>query len=358
MEIAIFLHPFDEKNPAGLGRYILGLTRSLLSEDKENHYTIFVKGGRRPIALPGENWEARFCSGGLFWLDRAVIAGPPADVYIFNTPIMPLFNGLKSSVVIALDFAYLEMPSRSLKGFVREKILFHYHRFSLRRSNRVVAISRAAKKEVIDFFPIAPEKVSVIYPGFTRFSKLVEEPLRLPERFFLSVGVIKRRKNLLAVVRAFDRIRESIPDVKLVVVGKTDGEYYKKIVSYIARKNLADRIVFLGFITDEKMAYVYKKALALVFPSRLEGFGFPALEAMDAGLPVITSNTSSLKELGANESALLVNPESISEIAAAMETIAENSLVRKNLIERGFKQAESFSWRKSAQEFLKLINDL
>ena len=138
------------------------------------------------------------------------------------------------------------------------------------------------------------------------------------------------------------------------MVGKREGAYAEKISAHIRSNNLEKQITILGFVTDEALAYLYKHAEALLFPSFIEGFGFPILEAMDAGLPVITSNTSSLGEV-AGDAALLADPKDKEEIARAMDRIYLDEELRKQLREKGLIRAREFSWDRTVDSFMEVL---
>lgn len=358
MKIGIILHPFEEK-PAGLGRAILELVKSLLKQGQKDEFTIFLKEKpSAPPSLPGENWQLRILGKKFLWLDRGLKTPPILDIYIFNTPILPLFFKPKKSIVIVYDFAYRYFRAENLKEFLKNKILGWYHNFSIKKSDLVIAISEATKNDIIKFSKIPAERIKVLYLGFNKICSLSEEPLSVPDKFFLFVGVIKERKNVLNLIKAFREFLCQHSNFKLVIAGKEQGQYFAKIKKYINTEKIGDKVIFLGYVSDGQMAYLYKKAQALVFPSFCEGFGLPVLEAMDCGLPVITSCISSLAELATPDSALLVDPCQPVEIKEAMEKLVSDENLRNNLVKNGLARAQEFSWEKTAKEFYQMIKYL
>lgn len=410
MKIGIILHPYGEQKSAGLAEYIFELTKNLIANDQTNEYLIFLKPldkARGRIKLPefhSDNWRVVSLGFGRWWRELGLFFAPRADLYIFNTPMMPLFFKPKKSIVIALDFAYLYFqpaPLRQGFGWASNKILFWLNGFSMRRADLVIAISEATKKDVVKFFGIDEKKIKVIYPGFRDLNKIYcsneiennnqdvfsTSPLicrassknvycsshayrqageienksleptcnGLVEPYFLFVGVIKERKNVFNIVSAFIELKKkyNLPH-KLIIAGKGGGSYLDKINELIKKEVLENEIIFTGYVSDERLVGLYKGAEALVFPSLVEGFGFPVLEAMGVGVPVITSKTSSLSEV-AGEAALLVDPYSISEIAEAMHKIASDGNLRRDLISRGLERIKYFSWQQTAEKFLKEI---
>lgn len=358
MKVGIVLHPYGERYPAGLARTIFEFTKALLKNDPENEYIIFVK--KEPTefpALPGTNWKLKCLGGGRLWLDR--ISNYDVDVCVFNTPVLPLRFRPKKSLILALDFGYMYFAAANLQVWARNKITRWCHGFSLRRADAIVAISEATKQDVVRLFGIPPSRTQVVYCGYKKIGEIPEEPIAaLPERFFFFVGIIKERKNVLAAVKAFHIFSGSGGDYNLLLGGNGQGDYYTAVREYVRKNNLEMRVRFLGHLNDGQLSYLYKRAFALVFPSIVEGFGYPVLEAMDCGLPIITSNVSSLAELGGNGAALLVDPYKPEEIAGAMSNLASNKALREQLIQNGFRQARNFSWDKAARELLDIVEKL
>jgi len=359
MKIGIILHPFDEDKPAGLGRYIFDLTKNLVESDKDNEYIIYLKNRpRNKLSFNGENWRVEVLGFGKLWRDFGLFFAPKSDIYIFNTPVMPLFFKPKKSIVIALDFAYKYFESKNIKEKIRNFLLFRMNKFALRRADKIVSISEATKKDIINFFEILPSKIEVIYPGFKNICLLKPKETDVPKKYFLFVGVVKERKNVFNIIRAFAEFKKrDKQDYKLVVVGKGKGEYYESILSFVSEEKLTEEIIFKDFVEDNELCHIYKYAEALVFPGLVEGFGFPLLEAMACGLPVVTSNRSSLSEV-VGDAVLKVNPEDIKEISGAMEKICENEELKRDLIKKGVDRVKYFSWQKSCRQLLDILNSI
>jgi glycosyltransferase involved in cell wall biosynthesis len=355
MRIGILLHPYGEKNPAGLGRTIFELTKAMIEGDPANEYIIYVKD--KPEFLPafnGNNWRLETLGGGDFWLDRGFRRVIKADIHIFNTPILPLFFVPRNSIVIALDFAYWFFPPKDFWGKIKNWLLFIYHGYSLWRAKHVIAISEATKRDVIKLFKIPEKRISIMYLGYKPICAEPQREVVLPDKFFLFVGIIKERKNVFNVVRAFREYRRTHDTHKLVIAGNGAGAYYDQIRKYVEDEGIGDSVIFFGHADDQQLSYMYRKAEALFFPSIAEGFGMPVAEAMDCGLPVITSNTTSLPEVG-GDGAIIVDPYNIKEMAEALARISTDRFFREQLIQRGFEQKKKFGWDKSAQKLLEVI---
>ena len=152
-------------------------------------------------------------------------------------------------------------------------------------------------------------------------------------------------------------LRRTTSVYELLIAGKRGGVYAESLVRLAHELGVEKRVRFLGYVTDAQLAYLYDKARTLVFPSFIEGFGMPVLEAMHAGLPVITSNRGALAEV-AGDAALLVDPACPEDIAAAMNRVVIDETLYQELKGKGLARAEQFSWRKTAKEILEIVNDL
>ena len=357
MRIGIILHPYGEDKPAGLGRAIFEITRSILdlearlpsgSRASRNEYLIILR--RKPKTLPefpGNNWRIKIADHKYLWLDRALF-GENLDICIFNTPIISFFVRPRKSVVIAYDFAY--------DNFRPNYLLKFYHRFSLKAADLIISVSNATKNEIIELFNITAEKIKIVYLGYTNICGNAPLALgRVPEKYFLSIGAIKMRKNVLGIVKSFALAKkESRMAHKLIICGTGKGEYFDSVLNFIKGNGLTDQIIFFEHPTDSELSYLYKNATALLYLSFIEGFGLPILEAMACGLPVVASNASGLPE-AAGEAAILVNPRNIEEIKKAIINLSSNADLRLELIDKGIKRAKIFSWEKTGKDILALL---
>jgi glycosyltransferase involved in cell wall biosynthesis len=357
MKIGIILHPYDEDRPAGLARTIFEYTKGMLEVDHENDYVIFVKKEPRQAPdLPGKNWRLESLGGGRLWLER-LRSATPVDVCVFNTPIVPFFYRPKRSVVIALDFAYWTFGWNGFRQSLNTILTYAYHWFSLRRADHIVAISEATKRETVRLFGVDRRRISVARCGYKPMCALPEAPVTLPERFFLYVGVFKERKNVVRLVEAFSLFASKNQDVFLVLAGNARGAYGDRVRALVRTLGIGERVVFVDFPTDEQLSYIYRRPVAVVFPSLIEGFGYPVLEGMDCGVPVITSNQSSLSEVG-GDAAVLVDPFDQRAIAEAMRRLATDRGMREDLIRKGHERTKQFSWQKAGRDVLDILGSL
>lgn len=356
MNISLILDPYGEDKPGGLGRAVLEMVRGIVARGPARDYTIYVKS--EPKVLPIEDERVRTIALGVrqLWLSGGKKLSRKSDLHVFFTPMMPLLFFPRKSIVVVHDFAYLELPQDSLRQKLVSAILYCLHKISLHKATAVVAISEAAKESIVRHFRIAPEKIRVIYNGFISSGSDITA-IETPEKFFLFAGVLKARKNVLGIIRAFAEFAGSNQDYFLLIAGKTGGAYAEEAQQLADDLGISPRVRFLGYVTDGQLAYLYTKAAALVFPSFVEGFGMPVIEAMDRGLPVITSQTGPLAEV-AGDAALLVDPYNPGDIARAMHIFSRDEALREEYIARGRARAAQFSWEKNGREFTELIDSI
>lgn len=358
MRIGYILHPYGEKHPSGLARYAVELLRALLEIDKENEYLIFTKGERSLPELPRKNFQYIPLKSGIFWREQGLPNMPRADVYIFPGQMAPLWGSFGKTIAVAHDFPYHYVTPDSLKQRIYAPLLHALHKRAYNHADKVVAISEYTKNELVNLFGVSKDKIIVIYNGFKDICEIPPREVGAPKPYFLTVGAVKERKNTFGLVKAFALLKKEhkLPH-KLVIAGKTGNTYSGRTLAFIKENCLEGEVIFPGHMDDHQISYLYQNAEALVFPSIIESFGFPVLEAFACGTPVITSNEGGVAEV-AGSAALLVNPRSEQEIARAMHNVATNDRVRSRLVARGNDRAKQFSWQKTATDLLKLLNDL
>jgi len=284
------------------------------------------------------------------------------DVIHFTDYQIPLLMSRKGMILTVHDLSFLKEDDI----FTKSSSL--YKKFvlpsSLKKADRIIAVSENTKKDILKYFPsINENKIVVIYEG-TRFddSKIYKYSTdvllkyNIKDPYILYVGTIEPRKNIVNIIRAFKTIVAKNPNIKLVIVGKK-GWLYDEIFNEVRNLSLENNIIFTGYVSDEDLPAFYKNAILFIYPSKYEGFGLPPLEAMSFGCPVITSNISSLPEV-VGDAGILVNPGSVEEISDAMNSILLNNDLRNDLSERSLKRAKMFSWDITAKATLKVYEDV
>lgn len=353
------MHPYGEKKPGGLPRIIFGWAESLIRNDTENEYVIFLK--EKPECeplLPGKNWHTEVLGVGRLWLTRLKHT-TQCDVYLFNTPVLPLFYKPRRSVIIVLDYPYKYLAARNFSERLKRVFISWIHGYSMRRADHIIAVSNSTKNDTMRFFNIPSEKISVVYHGYKKICEISEQvpQAEVPEKYFFFAGTLKERKNVMHIIEAFNMCVKRNAGFKhdLVIGGKNEGEYFASLQEYVAGESIRERVHFLGHLNEAELSYVYKRAGALVFPSIVEGTGFPILEAMSCGIPVITSNIFGPAELGGNGAAVLIDPYNAREIARAMEQLITNPALRASIVAKGPAQLENFSWDRCGMETRKIL---
>jgi len=267
----------------------------------------------------------------------------------------PLLRTRALRIVTIHDLTSFVMPE------VHTRIKLIYFHFFIRAANRLVDalifVSNATEADWMRYFPntsrtrfVVPLGKAPIYSQnlpVDRIDRVVER-YKLTRPYLLYIGTIEPRKNLTRLVAAFALLAQSFPMHTLVIAGMK-GWMYQELFETVTKLRLDSRVIFTGFIAEEDKPYLIAGAEAFVYPSLYEGFGIPVLEALACGTPTLTSNRSSLPEVAGN-AALLVNPESIEDIAFHLERLLVDSELRQSLRERSIVQASLFDWARTADE--------
>ncbi|MSS73735.1 MAG: glycosyltransferase family 1 protein [Candidatus Latescibacteria bacterium] len=351
---------------SGIGFYTEHLFAGLLSVDGANDYVIFsnaeVRSDRIPPGLVHR--RHRFPVRGIwmqvvlpFLLRRARV-----DVCHYTNYVAPLLSG-RPSVVTFHDMTVLLLPDCS--PWKKRLLLRPLIPLIARRADAIIAVSESARQDVLRLLHVPAEKVHVIHEGVAPVFRPVEDAqararvqvrygLRGP--YFMAVGSVEPRKNLVRLARAFQKVRDEAGEgLQLLIVGGK-GWRSEEIMREI-RRVVGKAVVWAGYAPSEDLPALYGGAEALVYPSLYEGFGLPVIEAMACGAPVITSDNSSLKEV-AGDAALLVDPEDVDAISGAMRRVREDENLRADLRRRGLARAAQFSWEEAARQTLKVYEQV
>jgi len=246
----------------------------------------------------------------------------------------------------------------------KERIEYFENNFfkNIYRNDRIICFSCFTKEEIIKYINFPAEKIDVIYHGIDhKLFKVYNDldiNIDLPKRFIFCVGSIEPRKNLLGLLKVYNLLDKDMKEKYKLVLAGFKGWENKEIMQLI--KQNEDFIKYLGYISDEELAKVYNLASLFIYPSFYEGFGLPIVEAMACGTPVITSNVSSLPEVG-GDAVIYVNPNDINDIKEKIQIVLNNEGLQKQMIQKGLKRAKEFTWEKSAKKhielFQKVINE-
>jgi glycosyltransferase involved in cell wall biosynthesis len=267
------------------------------------------------------------------------------------------------TVVTVYDLSFLRFPE-----VYNRPNRFYLGTFtppSLRRADRVITISEDARRDVIELCGVAPERVTpILLAADDRFRPAPSAEIaafrarhNLPERIVLYLGTLQPRKNIETLVRAYARLREQGSDDHVLVLAGPRGWQYEPIFDLIRQLGVEPYVQLPGFVPDEEQALWYSSATVFAFPSRYEGFGLPLLEAMACGAPVVSSSASSLPEV-VGDAGLLVDPSDVEGWCQALRQLLEDEPRRQALATAGQVRAQSFSWRRMAQETVQVYREV
>jgi glycosyltransferase involved in cell wall biosynthesis len=354
----------------GIGTYIRNLLRQLARIDGETEYVLLCQERDRQVGGElGPNFRTVIDRSGPYSLREQVsvpiiLGRQRPDLFHAPHYVLPPLTRCKSVVTIH-DCIHLMFPK-----YLPNRLALAYARSSIwmaaRTSSRILTVSEASKRDILRFFDVPPEKITVIYNGIDeRFH--VEPPedemVRVRERyqlqgdFVLYVGNVKPHKNLERLLDAFHLVRQGgLEHLKLVVIGDEISKY-TELRRAVHRLNLHKHIRFLGYMPDEMLAVLYRLAAVFVFPSLYEGFGLPPLEAMASGTPVVTSNVSSLPEV-VGDAAVLVDPTDAESIADGLRRVLTDPALAASLVERGLARAAEFSWERSVRQIRAIYGEI
>ena len=357
---------------AGVGHYTYFLIKHLLEIDKENEYFLFFynikikcpefeQANVKCIYFPGLENMGKIPFFYRHWFLPLILRLHKLDIYHNPANIIPLFY-FKKSIITIHDLAlYKNKDWFSERHFFNEKILIP---FSIYKAKKIIAVSENTKNDLINIFKVKPEKIKVIYEGVEDYNKFkleenkIRENLKFKDPFFLFIGTLEPRKNLVRLIEAFNLFlkENKNQNFKLVLAGKK-GWKDEQIFETINKNNLQNSVIYLGYVNLSEKIYLLKNALAFVFPSLYEGFGLPILEAMNLGVPIITSNISSIPEI-VIDNALLIDPYDINSIKAGLEEMSLNEKLRRDLINKGQGIAQNFTWQECAKKTLAVYESL
>jgi len=359
----------------GLGRYTQEIVDNIINIDVDNDYVIFLSPDNFDefLIAPNNLSRVKKLKVNIRWytlkeqlLFPFYLKKERLDLIHFphfNVPIF-IFNKFIVTVhdLILTKFPTVRATTLSpviykLKNLAYRLVIW----LALKRSQKIITVSEFTKNDIIDQFHVSPSKIVVTYEGVANLAKghdtlfvqkLDEEGTleryKIKDNFLLYIGNAYPHKNLEGLVRVFFQVLKKCPHLRLVLVGKSDY-FYERVKTYARSLNLYQEnqaespIIFPGYVPDTELEVLFKRALFYVFPSLYEGFGLPPLEAMAKGCPVLSSNKSSMPEI-LGEAASYFNPESDTQMEAAIEAMLSSADLREGLVHKGYEQAKKYNW--------------
>jgi len=248
-------------------------------------------------------------------------------------------------------FLYSQIPFLSKFSYISRLIT------SIFKAKKIITVSGYVKKELIEKLKVSSMKIQTIYSGSPSFGKVGSLPNNLKnQKYILNHGGIDIRKNFDGLIDAFAMFHKKYPHYKLVITGKNE-RIECQLKKRVARLRLGNSVVFTGYLNNGSLVAVIKNAVVICYPTLSEGFGFPVLEGFGLGVPVISSNTSSIPEVAGN-AAILVNPKNTVEICRAIEKCVFDIKLRETMVSRGKDQYNKFKWNEAANEYLDLYKSI
>lgn len=356
---------------AGVSRYTYTLLDGLSRVGALQRYTAFVASNEAApaaksalatsgrIELAGSGWPTARPQQRILWEQLAL----PAElrrrqVDVFHSPVNVLPTRLPcASVVTVHDLAFVHYPQ-----FFRPARRVYQRTFtarSVRAATLVVAVSESTKRDLAEVFHAPEERLRVIYPAIDADFQPVQDERRLaefrashdlPDEYILFLGTLEPRKNLITLVEAYARLRESDETAPPLVLAGAKGWYYSSLFERVQSLGMQRHITFAGYIAREEQPLWYAAAKLFVYPSVYEGFGLPIVEALACGTPTITSDVSSMPEAG-GAVALQVAPSDSVRLAHAMRGVLADPAARVRTLAEGPRWAQRFSAARMAAEY-------
>ncbi len=343
----------------GNERYAEGLLKGISDiNTKDFKFVVFLNNKARVPDFLKENPSFEF----------EFISVNPAKRLLFDLPAKIKYSGIDllhtqyhipfftdiPSIITLHDVSYLTHPEFFPK-LERLKMKF-FMRYSIKKARRIITVSEFSRNEITRMYKNSEKKICTVYNGISdEFKPATEKEIQdtlkkygISAPYILTVSNLQPRKNLKGLIKAFFKILKEKKDFpcKLVIVGKKLW-LYDEIFSEIRNSVFRDKVVITGYLTQHQLVSLYSGAKMFIYVSFYEGFGFPPLEAMACGCPVITSSTSSLPEIAEN-AAIMVNPKDNEEIANAIRKLYDDRELQNQLRIKGFKQAKKFTWKECA----------
>ena len=351
----------------GVARYLVNLLRELVLLEGDEEYTVYLSGEIEPLPFSSPRLRTRMLSRapGLTWRHlRLPLAMRRDGVGLHFSPsyFLPLVK-VCPSVVVVHDLSFKAHP----EWFAMDKRFRFDELFwrEVKRAERIITVSEYSKGDIVRLLKVDPSRVEVIYEAPDALFRPLKDEGRLEAvrakyglrpGFLFTAGAVHTRRNLERLVEAVSRAEKELGEkLQLLILGQPAPFSPPVDVEGAARRcGLWERVVRLGYVPEEDLLLLYNACGLFVYPSLYEGFGLPVIEAMACGAPVACARATSLPEV-AGEAAAYFDPLSVEEMGAAIASVLGNSALRERLRAAGKRRAEGFSWRRAAEETLRVF---
>jgi glycosyltransferase involved in cell wall biosynthesis len=361
----------------GVGTYTRNIVRALARLDRNNEYMLLGSSekiaeiGPLPENFRGQPFDKNDTSVSGYLECRNLLQRMRCDLvhipHLFWAP-----RSLPCRYVVTVHDLLEHMYRTHDRSSLRRSMHFQLTGRVLRHADRIFAVSKFTKSEIEKIFGIPASRIQVIYNAIDeRFlgghateqdRQVLAERYLINQDFLLYAGRISPHKNVVRIIEAFSALKAALekegkfPGLKLIIIGDELSKH-PDLRRTVIRGGVQNDVRFMGFVPIEVLRIFYDAAKVFVFPSLYEGFGLPPVEAMAHGTPVVTSNTSSLPEV-VGSAAVLVNPENVFEIMRALHRVLVDQVLREKLKQRGYAQAQKFSWDASAEQLIAAYEEI
>jgi glycosyltransferase involved in cell wall biosynthesis len=347
---------------SGIGRYVENLILEAVKADRDNHYIILVRKGESGC-LPLDTSNIEYVETDIAWytsqeqiaLPKLIDSQKPDLVHFtnFNVPL-----GYRKPFVVTIHDLTL-LRYKSVRGGLlapftyrlKDVVMRHILKTAIKRSKLIFTPSHFVAEDIVQHYKCNAAKLRVTNnaaDGLGENGRVSLSKYHIKQPYMICVGNPYPHKNIEQLMKAFAKLCEDKDFYhQLVIVGR-DNEFMQRHKKFAVKLGISKRIIFPGYVSDSELSGIYRKADIYAFPSLSEGFGIPGLEAMKYGVPVASSNATCLPEIFGS-AAVYFDPNDVTDIARVIENLARDSKLKHQLVVRGHKQVNKYSWKKSAK---------
>lgn len=375
MRIGIEGQRLFRKKQHGMDIVTLELVRNLMEIDHENEYFVFVKKDENPCIKSSGNFNVVELEKQKYPIWEQIIL--PAAVRKAGCEILhctantaPCFISLPLIITLH-DIIFMEKLSLFARGFSKyQKFGNIYRRMVvpgvIKKCRKIITVSEYEKERISSFFKIDDSRIQAIYNGVGSHFRPINDPLvlsrirsqyKLPERFVFFLGNTDPKKNTIGVLKALSLFNHKSSQKLHLVMMDFNKEALHKLIREVEDESLVDYITLTGYVPNAELPGIYSLSSIFLYPSLRESFGIPLLEAMSCGVPVITSNTSSMPEVAGN-AAIFIDPFKPEQITDALLLLLSDPEKRQQLITSGFEQSKKFTWKNMAIQVLNIYTEI